>query len=155
MTRQKDEAPSVAQGEIGRKAVDRETPAARHLDDKPTMMPPQRDPSDTLRGCQRILILGRTGSGKTTLKILNDGGYSLVTAAHGALCRRYEVSRWWWADRGQAGAARACAAGGAGLEGAGWRPLQAGPAQLRDLQTVLDAGALLRPTWRSGRRAVA
>ncbi len=99
MTRQKDEAPSVAQGEIGRKAVDRETPAARHLDDKPTMMPPQRDPSDTLRGCQRILILGRTGSGKTTLKILNDGGYSLVTAAHGALCRRYEVSRWWWADR--------------------------------------------------------
>jgi len=30
-------------------------------------MPAQRDPSDTLRGCQRILILGRTGSGKTTL----------------------------------------------------------------------------------------
>ena len=29
--------------------------------------PPQRDPSDTLNGCQRILILGRTGSGKTTL----------------------------------------------------------------------------------------
>jgi energy-coupling factor transporter ATP-binding protein EcfA2 len=27
----------------------------------------QRDPSTTLRGCQRILILGRTGSGKTTL----------------------------------------------------------------------------------------
>jgi len=26
-----------------------------------------RDPSTSLRGCQRILILGRTGSGKTTL----------------------------------------------------------------------------------------
>src|SRR6266496_2452594 len=72
MTRQEDKAPSVAQGEIGRKAVDGETPAARHLDDKPTMMPPQRDPADTLRGCQRILILGRTGSGKTTLTRLNS-----------------------------------------------------------------------------------
>jgi energy-coupling factor transporter ATP-binding protein EcfA2 len=29
--------------------------------------PVLRDPSNTLRGCQRILILGRTGSGKTTL----------------------------------------------------------------------------------------
>jgi hypothetical protein len=28
---------------------------------------PQRDPVDTLAGCHRILILGRTGSGKTTL----------------------------------------------------------------------------------------
>ena len=27
----------------------------------------QRDPLNTLRGCDRILILGRTGSGKTTL----------------------------------------------------------------------------------------
>lgn len=27
----------------------------------------QRDPATTLRGCQRILVLGRTGSGKTTL----------------------------------------------------------------------------------------
>jgi predicted kinase len=29
--------------------------------------PPQRDPLKTLAGCERILILGRTGSGKTTL----------------------------------------------------------------------------------------
>jgi len=29
--------------------------------------PTQRDPSKTLDGCQRILVLGRTGSGKTTL----------------------------------------------------------------------------------------
>src|SRR4051812_16127534 len=28
---------------------------------------PHRDPANTLAGCQRILILGRTGSGKTTL----------------------------------------------------------------------------------------
>ena len=27
----------------------------------------QRDPLNTLKGCERILILGRTGSGKTTL----------------------------------------------------------------------------------------
>lgn len=67
MTRQQDEAQAVAQGGIGRKTFDGETPAARHLDDKSTTMPTQRDPSNTLRGCQRILILGRTGSGKTTL----------------------------------------------------------------------------------------
>ena len=29
--------------------------------------PPRRDPARSLRGCERILILGRTGSGKTTL----------------------------------------------------------------------------------------
>jgi hypothetical protein len=29
--------------------------------------PPPRDPATTLAGCHRILILGRTGSGKTTL----------------------------------------------------------------------------------------
>jgi energy-coupling factor transporter ATP-binding protein EcfA2 len=47
--------------------VDGETPTARHLDDKASTMPAQRDPATSLRGCQRILILGRTGSGKTTL----------------------------------------------------------------------------------------
>jgi adenylate kinase family enzyme len=67
MTRQQDEAQAVAQGEVGRNTVDGETPAARHFDDKSRTMPTQRDPSNTLRGCQRILILGRTGSGKTTL----------------------------------------------------------------------------------------
>lgn len=55
MTRQEDEAQSMTQGGIG------------HLDDPSTMLPTQRDPTNTLRGCQRILILGRTGSGKTTL----------------------------------------------------------------------------------------
>jgi energy-coupling factor transporter ATP-binding protein EcfA2 len=64
MARQEDEAQSITQG---RKTIDGETLAARHLDDKSTTMLTQRDPSNTLRGCQRILILGRTGSGKTTL----------------------------------------------------------------------------------------
>jgi energy-coupling factor transporter ATP-binding protein EcfA2 len=67
MTRQGDEAQSMTQGGIGQRAIDGETPAARHLDDKSTTMPTQRDPTNTLRGCQRIVILGRTGSGKTTL----------------------------------------------------------------------------------------
>jgi len=34
---------------------------------QPPMIPIQRDPAVSLTGCQRILILGRTGSGKTTL----------------------------------------------------------------------------------------
>jgi len=67
MTYQEDEAQSVTQGGTGQNAVDGEAPAARYLDDKATTMPTQRDPANTLRGCQRILVLGRTGSGKTTL----------------------------------------------------------------------------------------
>jgi energy-coupling factor transporter ATP-binding protein EcfA2 len=67
MIRREGEAQSIALGEIGRKTIEDGTPAEGHLDDKSTTMPTQRDPSDTLRGCQRILILGRTGSGKTTL----------------------------------------------------------------------------------------
>jgi energy-coupling factor transporter ATP-binding protein EcfA2 len=67
MTRQENEPHSIAWAQMGQKNIGAETPPARHLDDKPTVMPAQRDPSLTLRGCQRILILGRTGSGKTTL----------------------------------------------------------------------------------------
>lgn len=67
MTRQGDEAQPIARAGTGMKAIDGETPAARHLADKSIKVPTPRDPSDTLRGCQRILILGRTGSGKTTL----------------------------------------------------------------------------------------
>lgn len=67
MTRQENESQAMARAQIGRKTIDAETPSARHLDDKSTVVPAQRDPSLTLRGCQRILILGRTGSGKTTL----------------------------------------------------------------------------------------
>ncbi len=68
MTRQEDRTQPVVRGEIGRAAIDGETPAARHRDDTSAPTPVRRDPSDnTLRGFQRILILGRTGSGKTTL----------------------------------------------------------------------------------------
>lgn len=38
-------------------------PGGRSASDRPA----QRDPLNTLAGCERILILGRTGSGKTTL----------------------------------------------------------------------------------------
>ena len=67
MAGQEGEAQSTTPGEINGKSSGGKTPAAPHLDDKPTTMPTQHDPSRTLRGCQRILILGRTGSGKTTL----------------------------------------------------------------------------------------
>jgi energy-coupling factor transporter ATP-binding protein EcfA2 len=58
MTHQEDEAQSMTQNGTGQNAVDGETG---------TTTPSQRDPANTLRGCQRILVLGRTGSGKTTL----------------------------------------------------------------------------------------
>ena len=67
MTRQENDPQSIAAAQNGRKTTDAEIPPACHLDDKPTAMPAQHDPSLTLRGSQRILILGRTGSGKTTL----------------------------------------------------------------------------------------
>jgi Adenylate kinase and related kinases len=47
--------------------VDGKTAAGRLLADQFTTKRSQRDPTSTLRGCQRILIIGRTGSGKTTL----------------------------------------------------------------------------------------
>lgn len=48
-----------------------ETPAERDVPPRETL---ERDPGSSLRGCRRILILGRTGSGKTTL------GRELATA---------------------------------------------------------------------------
>ena len=44
-----------------------ETAAPRPLGYQSTTKQCERDPTTTLAGCQRILILGRTGSGKTTL----------------------------------------------------------------------------------------
>jgi hypothetical protein len=51
----------------GHGPLDGETAAGRLLADEFTTKRSQRDPTTTLRGCQRILIIGRTGSGKTTL----------------------------------------------------------------------------------------
>jgi len=67
MTIEKDEAQSTTQAGFGRSTNDGETAAARPLPDQSTTERSQRDPAITLRGCQRILVLGRTGSGKTTL----------------------------------------------------------------------------------------
>ena len=68
MTRREDQAQSATKGDgIGQTVIGGETTPARHLHGRSTVMPTQRDPADTLRGCRRILILGRTGSGKTTL----------------------------------------------------------------------------------------
>ena len=57
----------MTQGGTGQSPIDGETSAALPLADQSTTKRSQRDPATTLRGCQRILILGRTGSGKTTL----------------------------------------------------------------------------------------
>src|SRR5829696_8654685 len=69
MTRTPEKPRPGTQGGTGRSWFDSDTPraVASHADDNLTASPVQRDPANTLRGCQRILILGRTGSGKTTL----------------------------------------------------------------------------------------
>jgi adenylate kinase family enzyme len=41
--------------------------AVGDVGDRSTSIAELRDPATTLRGCRRILVLGRTGSGKTTL----------------------------------------------------------------------------------------
>jgi hypothetical protein len=51
MTDHNDAGDATTEGSVGRSAATR----------------PQRDPTNTLAGCDRILILGGTGSGKTTL----------------------------------------------------------------------------------------
>jgi energy-coupling factor transporter ATP-binding protein EcfA2 len=67
MTRREGEAQSMRRGGVGQRAIDGEASTARRLDDKSTTTSAQRDPASSLRGCQRILVVGRTGSGKTTL----------------------------------------------------------------------------------------
>jgi len=52
------------------------TPAAWHGAERMPQEPADRDPGVSLRGCHRLLILGRTGSGKTTL------GRELAAAMH-------------------------------------------------------------------------
>jgi energy-coupling factor transporter ATP-binding protein EcfA2 len=61
MTLERDDVPSANAVDPG--AHDGATANAAAVAQSPI----HRDPARTLRGCQRILILGRTGSGKTTL----------------------------------------------------------------------------------------
>ena len=48
-------------------AADAQAGTASRSGDRSAITRPHRDPANTLSGCDRILILGRTGSGKTTL----------------------------------------------------------------------------------------
>jgi ATP-dependent protease Clp ATPase subunit len=57
----------MTQGGVELSAHDRETVAAHPLADQSATKRPQRDPTNTLAACERILVVGRTGSGKTTL----------------------------------------------------------------------------------------
>jgi len=47
-------------------AHDGEPPAANANPDEFATQRPRRDPTQTLAGCERIVVVGRTGSGKTT-----------------------------------------------------------------------------------------
>ena len=48
-------------------AHDREPPAANASPGESARQRPRRDPTQSLAGCERIVVVGRTGSGKTTL----------------------------------------------------------------------------------------
>ena len=67
MTLEKDVVQSTTQGGVGLPASNGETAAAQPLSDQTATTLSQRDPAISLAGCKRILIIGRTGSGKTTL----------------------------------------------------------------------------------------
>ncbi len=67
MTLEKDVGQSMAQEGVGLSTSDGETAAAHPLADQSATKLSQRDPAITLAGCKRIVIIGRTGSGKTTL----------------------------------------------------------------------------------------
>ena len=59
--------PETLQGGVELSAGNGETCAAGPFSDRSATKRPQRDPANALAACERILILGRTGSGKTTL----------------------------------------------------------------------------------------
>ncbi len=67
MTLENEEEQTKTQGGDGQSTSDSETVVANPLSGQATTKLSQRDPANTLSGCNRILILGRTGSGKTTL----------------------------------------------------------------------------------------
>ena len=67
MTREVDVIHSGTRERIGLSTTDRQTAVAHPLTDQAATKQAERDPTSTLVGCERIVIIGRTGSGKTTL----------------------------------------------------------------------------------------
>ena len=67
MTHEKDAMPSMLQGSTELSVINSDTAAAYSIAEQSVTKLSQRDPANTLAGCQRIVIIGRTGSGKTTL----------------------------------------------------------------------------------------
>jgi energy-coupling factor transporter ATP-binding protein EcfA2 len=68
MTHNKGVVQSMAQEGVELSTRDSETVAAHPVaDDQSATKLSRRDPTITLAGCKRIVIIGRTGSGKTTL----------------------------------------------------------------------------------------
>jgi len=67
MTRDMNVLHSGTRERIGLSTTDRQTAVAPPLTDQAIAKQAERDPAITLAGCERIVIIGRTGSGKTTL----------------------------------------------------------------------------------------
>jgi hypothetical protein len=67
MTLEKDVVQSITKEQVGLSTSEGETAATHPLADQSATNLAQRDPVTTLAGCKRIVIIGRTGSGKTTL----------------------------------------------------------------------------------------
>src|SRR5215217_4539806 len=67
MTRKKDGTQSIPQGDTMLRRNDGKTTAAHSFREQSIMNLSRRDPANSLTGCNRIVIIGRTGSGKTTL----------------------------------------------------------------------------------------
>jgi hypothetical protein len=67
MTREKDITQSMPQKSTELSRNDGKTNAAHSVAEQFVTNLPQRNPANTLVACNRIVIIGRTGSGKTTL----------------------------------------------------------------------------------------
>ena len=67
MTREMNVIHSGTRERIGLSTADGEKAVAHPLTDQAATKQAEHDPAITLAGCERIVIIGRTGSGKTTL----------------------------------------------------------------------------------------